>query len=559
MLKTLFIENAAVIKQLELNPGTGFTVLSGETGSGKSVIIDCLSFVCGKKAERDLVRTGEERACVTAVFDSLTDAETEALASLGIEADEGEVIIERSLTADGKSSGRINARPVAKQLLVDAGKILLSLHSQDDTATLENMKSRTDLLDNCAKNDALLEAYRKVYSSWRDTQRELTQLRKNEAEKEQLRDILTFQIKEIKAASLHKGEDEQLLDEKRRIEGSEKLRKCTGTALKALVHNEKGITASYLADRASEALEKLVPMYPEYASLVERLKECRYELDDIAAETESLSENYDFSGDSDARLDEIGSRLETINKLKRKYGPDIESVIDFYEKSKAKLDEIENSDQLIKDKEKLIAKLDKELSEAALALSDSRRSAGEKIRSDVRDILEYLDMPKVKFEVSVTLAEKPTDNGFDSIDFMLAANPGEPLLPLEKCASGGELSRVMLALRCAVSAAGGGGTLVFDEIDTGISGKTSRKLGHKLLEVSKNSQVICVTHSAQVASLADTHMKISKYEENGRTLSQIVKLDRDGRIAEVSRILGGISVSEAQRQAAIDMIDNITE
>jgi len=558
MLQSLYIENAAVIKMLELTPDRGFTVLTGETGSGKSVIIDCLSFILGGKAVRDLVRSGEEKAVVSAVFGSFTDKDIAALNELGVEADEGEILVERTLSADGKSTCKINCRPVTKQQLCDVGKILVSLHSQDDTSKLESPKARLDIIDSAAGDKTELDSYKAEYSLYTEIKKKLSSLEKNEAEKEQLRDILTFQVKEISSAKLKADEDEKLEEEKKRIEGSEKLRKCTGAALKALSYNDKGITAPYLCDRAADALDKLRGLYPEYEALTERLKSAKYELDDIASEIETLANNNDVDF-SVERIDAINSRLETINKLKRKYGPEISDVIAFGENAKSRLDEIENSDELKATLQKQLKAQTAVLKEKADKLTSIRTSAGKNIENSIKDILEYLDMPKVRFEVSVNALSEPASDGCDSIDFMLAANPGEPMLPLEKCASGGELSRVMLALRCAVSASDGTGTLVFDEIDTGISGKTSRKVGLKLLEVAKNSQVICVTHSAQIASLGESHLKISKKEVAGRTESSITALSKDDRIEEIARILGGINVTTAQRQAAVDMIENKTE
>ena len=558
MLRTLFIGNAAVIRRLELSASGGFTVITGETGSGKSVIIDCLAFLLGGKSKRDMVRSGESKATVSAVFCDFSLETLAALAELGAEPEDGELLLERTLGNDGKSVCRANGRPISRQQLCDIGKLLVSLHSQDDTATLETEKARTEILDSAAGHFPLLSAYKEAYAAYTETRRQLTALQKDEADKEQLRDILTFQIKEISSAKPKSGEEEALLDEKRRIEGSEKLRKCTQTVSKALVSNDKGITAPYLCDRAADAIDKLCAFFPEYASLSERLRACRYELDDIASEAERLANEFgaDYSVE---RLDAVNDRLELLNRLKRKYGGDTDTVLAFLENAKARLDAIENADARKETLEKELRARTKRLTEAAKALHESREAIGKATEEKILSILQYLDMPKVRFSIRVSETAEPGPDGCDRVDFLLAANPGEPMLPLEKCASGGELSRVMLAVRCAVHDTETGNTLVFDEIDTGISGKTSRKVGLKLLEVASGSQVICVTHSAQIASLADTHVKIRKEEKNGRTESSLQTLDRDGRIEEIARILGGIHVTAAQTQAAVDMIDNRKE
>lgn len=557
MLQLIHIENLAVIKSLDLEPCGGLTVLTGETGAGKSVIIDSINFLLGKRVPRDLMRTGEDRASVSALFSGISAERTRKLSELGVECPEGELLIERTRFADGRTVCRINGRAATRQQLVAAGELLVSLHGQNDTRSLEVAEERTALVDSAAGSAGLLEAYRTLFSAWSERRAELAECRRSEAEKERLRDMLEFQIKDISSARLKDGEEEALLAEKKRLESGEKIRKQTDIALRALHANEKGITASFLAARASDALARITGVLPELEPLRGRLDSCRYELDDIASELiritaadSGLSEE-----ETDRRLDAIGSRLEQIGRLKRKYGSSVADIMKFLSDAKGRLEEIESADERAAALEKEIASVRTEMDAAAAKLTAARLAAARETSLKVKEILEYLDMPKVSFEISVKPSGSPGRDGYDDVDLMLSANPGDPAKPLAECASGGELSRVMLALKCAIADSDGIPTLIFDEIDTGISGKTSRKIGLKLLEASGSAQILCVTHSAQIASLADLHVRITKREVGGRAETSAEPLSPEERIEETARILGGITVTDAQRRAAEDMIN----
>lgn len=544
----------AVIRRIDLEPCAGFSVLTGETGAGKSIIIDSINFLLCRIISRDLIRTGEKRAMVSAVFTGLDTRTVNILNDLGIEISSGEICLERTVSADGRSVCRIDGRVVSQQVLRAAGHSLVSIHGQNETQRLADPMTRVTIIDSLADNDDLLREYAGIYDEWNDIRNRIDELKRSEQEKLRLRDVLEFQIKEIQSCKLKAGEEEQLTEEQNRLLSLERIKKQTDIALKALYQNEKGITASYLADRAADALAKLADVIPEYSGLSARLRACKYELDDIASEVSARYDEDTGGEDPSRRLDRIGSRLATIKKLKKKYAPTVEEIIAFCEISEKQLSEIDNSDEILAELSSKEEKLFSELKKRADAVSSSRRVASDRVEREISETLKYLDMPKVRFAITVTPCDKFTRCGRDAVDFVIAANPGEPMLPIEKVASGGELSRVMLAVKCAVSGAEGVPTIIFDEVDTGISGKTSRKVGIKLTEAAKSAQVICVTHSAQIASLADMHLFISKIENDGRNETTITELDEPGRIEEIARIIGGINVTEAQREAAADMI-----
>jgi DNA repair protein RecN (Recombination protein N) len=560
MLRSLHIENMAVIRDLELEPCAGLTVLTGETGAGKSVIVDAINFLLGRPVPRDIIRSGEDRASVSGVF-SVDGQAAERLTELGVALADGEIMLERVQNSDGRTVCRVNGRTVTRQLLRDCGEALVSVHGQKDTGALDSSGSGTAMLDAAAGDSAELAAYVSAYKAWSSVRSKLAGLRRSDAENERLRDMLQFQIGEIAAAGLRPGEEERLQTERRRLRNLEKINRQTGIALRAVYKNDKGITAPFLADRAADALEKIAGDLPEFAPVCEKLRECRYQLEEAASELNALAEACgSMSPEQAAReLDRTEDRLETISRLKRKYGADEAAVLAFREEAERRLSEIEGAGELLTSLTEEESRLRAAVDAAASELSSVRRAAAGRLRSDVLAALEYLDMPKVRFDVTVEPLSEPGPDGADCVGFMLSANPGEPMLPLSGCASGGELSRVMLALKCSIAGSYGIPTLVFDEIDTGISGKTSRKIGRKLHEAASASQIICVTHSAQIASLADTHILISKTQRGDRTETAASVLDGEGRIAENARILGGINVTEAQRRAAEDLLRKTEE
>lgn len=555
MLKSLHIENMAVIRELEFDFSRGLTVLTGETGAGKSVITDSINFIVCNKVNRDLIRSGEKRALVSAVFADLSDKAVESLNDLGFEVIDREITLERVLTSEGRTTCRVDGRGVSQQIMRKVGGYLISIHGQHDTLRLSDENERIELIDTFAKTDNALEEYREEYNKWRLIKSNISELKRSSSELSRMKDMLEFQIKEISSAKLKSGEEEILVAERTRLQSAERIKKHTDTAARTLCANEKGITASSLAMHAAEAISKVADVVPELAELASRLRSCTYELDDIAAELQAIVSASDLDTDPGKRLDEIESRLALITKLKRKYGSTVDEIIEFGKNAEDQLEKLDTSDLRLGELLSSESAIRGELAQKANILTEARYKASIEIEKEVCESLRFLDMPKVRFTVSLTESSEFNENGKDDIDFLIAANSGEPMLPLDKSASGGELSRVMLAIKCAVAGADSTDTLIFDEVDSGISGKTSRKVGIKLKQAARSAQVLSVTHSAQIASLAHVHLLVSKNEVEGRAETTLCELDENGRIDETARILGGINVSEAQRLAAIDMIN----
>lgn len=555
MLRSLHIENIAVVKSADIEFGSGMTVLTGETGAGKSVIIDSINMLTGAKVSREVIRSGEDHALSEAVFDGVPEDLKVFLSELGIECEDGEVIITHKLTADGRSSIRVNGRTVTKAALKDISKQLISIHGQHDSQALFNKSSYTDMTDSYGDCWSLRDEYREIYRELDLYRKKLSELNSDEEEKARRKDILEYQIKDIDSKKLKDGEEETLEAEKLRLANIEKINKHLNFAHRALCGGERGGDVAYLLSRTSDALKKIIDVVPDASDISEKLMDMSYEVSDLADRIKALSS--DDGEDSEAKLDKIESRLEVISALKRRYGRDIKAILEFRDKADRELDDIELSDERAEQYKKTIAELESRAKIAAKILSEHRKVAAREASVKIMDVLSYLDMPKVKFEITVTETEELTPTGQDKIEFLTATNPGEPMMPMSDIASGGEMARIMLAIKSVLNEKDGVGCAVYDEIDTGISGKTSRKIGVKLKEIAVHSQILCVTHSAQIATLADNHYLISKKEVDGRAHTSIRLLDRDERIEEAARILGGINITESQRQAARDMIDDV--
>lgn len=550
MLQSLHIENIAVIKCLDIDFESGFSVLSGETGAGKSIIIDSINMLSGNRISRELVRTGEDRALVSAVFADVGDEVKAILEEYGFELEDS-VMLQRTLSKDGKSVVKLNGRTVTQALQREICRLLINIHGQNDNQRLMHKSAQLEILDAFTENGDLLAEYSDIYKQLTDAKSRLDELNSNEAEKMRMRDIFAFQLEEINSVKLKNGEEEVLEAERNRLGSIEKIEEKVNLVYRALYASEKG-SAVYLLERSAAALDKIADVLPEVKELSQRLNDYRYEIEDIALTVR------DFASDAEnptEQLNKIESRLDAITKLKRKYGNSIEEILEFRDKTAKHLDEIDNSDEIKEDISNEIKRLGKIAVGLAERIHQRRTEAAKKITEGVMENLEFLDMPKVRFEVSVRSQTKLRNDGTDDVDFLIATNAGEPLMPLEKIASGGELSRIMLSLKCVLSDKDGVGTVIYDEVDAGISGKTSRKVGIKLKEISKVMQIISVTHSAQIASLADSHYLISKHDVDGRTESRVDLLDSDGRVSEIARILGGINVTESQIAAAREMIE----
>ena len=551
MIESLHIENIAVVKRLDVEFGSGLTVLSGETGAGKSIMMDSLSLLGGGRADKELIRTGESRAEVLALFSNLRPTVLAKLSELGLDTEDGSLMLSRTVTQSA-STARVNGRPVTVGMLRELAGMLFNIHGQNDNQQLLDAKNHVKLLDSYSATESLLTEYGAHYRRMLHLQSELDSVKKDAMEQARLCEMLKFQIADIDAVKPKAGEEESLELLAAKLRDAEKIQKCCALVEKALHGGEKGVGAVYLTERSAQALNSVSDALPGAAELAARLNDLRYELEDIA---ESASALADFGeGDPASRLDRIEERLHAIGKLKRKYGSTVEEVLEFRKTAAERLDHLEHADERCEDLAEEIKAVQAEAKRVAKALSDARRQGARELTAKVTEALAFLDMPKVRFEVCVTPVSSFSATGCDEVEFLISTNPGEPLLPMAKIASGGELARIMLSLKNVLNECDGIDTVIFDEIDTGISGKTSRKVGIKLKEIGRAAQVICVTHSAQIASLADNHLLIAKTERNGRAESTLTRLEEEERVEEIARILGGIEVTELQRDAAREMI-----
>ena len=510
MLASLHIENIAVIKKLDADFSGGFTVLTGETGAGKSILIDSIAFLLGAKAQRELIRTGEERALVSGFFTDISEDTKNYLAEHDISLeDDGSLTIQKSMTTEGKITVKINGRTVSSAVGRNCGMTLINIHGQHENQVLQNASQHIKYLDRYAENDNLLKAYSQEYTIFSQTAANIRRLTENEREKERKRELLSYQINDIESAALEPNEEEQLLQRKKLLNNAKLLQKYIVTAYRSLYKNPKSTTASQLIETAQDAVDKLTDFLPDTAALSEKLAQLQEETESIAkaiaAYLPSGSEN------PEQELEEINERLDIIKKMKRKYGATVEEVLAFLNKAKAELEEIENADSTLATLEKLLVEKKEILDKLATKLHENRIEKGKKLSQMICEVLAYLDMSKVSFSVQVD--RKNTDSGYspdgyDKVEFYIATNPGEPMKPLTKIASGGELSRIMLAIKCVLANAESVSSIIFDEVDTGVSGKTSQKIGFKLHDLACCTQVICITHAAQIAACADRHFLI---------------------------------------------------
>ena len=552
MLVSLHIENIAVIRCADIDFSQGFCVLTGETGAGKSLLVDSINLLTGGRVSRELIRTGEDKAMISAVFTVDTSELAAALETRGVDvAQDDEIMLQRVITRDGKAQARINGRAVTQALLREVGETLINIHGQSDNQKLMQPESHRGLLDAYAQDADELEAYTSLYARWKSVRDEMGRLKRDMSERIRTREMLEYQIADIDAAKLKAGEEEKLEERKKRLQHQEKIQRQVRVSLRALQDGEKA-TVSLLLDRVESALSQITDMIPDCEPLVERVSAMKYEAEDIAERLRELSD--EDMQDPTAELDRIESRLDTISRLGRKYGDSVEEILAFREQAAARLYEIDMSDELISELSAKEKALSDALTERAGELTEIRASAALGLSQAVQEALAFLDMPKVKFAVTMTPTNTFTPEGMDSIEFMISTNPGEPLLPMVKIASGGELSRIMLAVRSVLNKRYGVPTSIYDEIDTGISGRTARKVGIKLAQISRETQVVCVTHSAQIASLADTHYVIEKCQRGDRAETRVRLLTEDERVDEVARILGGLDVTDSQRTAALDLI-----
>ena len=560
MLSELHIENVAVVKNVTLTAEKGFSVLTGETGAGKSIIIDSINLLLGARSAKELIRSGESKALVSACFTELGERTLAALEAADVSPDaDGTLYIQRIVQTDGKATAKINGRTVPVSMLKEIGSALITIHGQHDSQALLSADNHMAFLDRYARNGDLIRAYSEQYEKLATIRKTLSEKTKAAERADERIDTLKYQISEIDSAKIKKNELETLSEKKQRIKSSEKIYKYARLISDTLSDTGSADGAASLTSRAIEALRKLTDVLPDAEMLAARLESAKYDMIEAAEQADAL---LDMCGDSpEEELERIENRLDTVERIFRKYGPTEEDVFRYRDKASEELASISDIGSEINRLKKALNDQAKETFAAAEKLTESRVRAAEELSKSITEELRYLDLEKVVFSVSVEklISEKGltrfTPDGCDAAEFMISANPGEPLKPLAKIASGGELSRVMLAIRSVLAECDGVDTLIFDEIDTGVSGKTSQKIGIKLKRVSEGGQVLCITHSAQIAAAADTHFKISKAEKDGRTETSLTALDREGRINELSRIMGGIEITDTVKKTAEEMIN----
>lgn len=561
MLTSLHIENIAVIKSADIDFSDGFTVLTGETGAGKSIIIDSIGLILGAKQSRELIRSGEENAEVSAIFE-LDEPSAARLSELGLSPDEdGILMITRTINSSGRSSIRVNGRTIPLSLLRSASACLIGIHGQHDNIALLDPERHIYILDEYAGLKNELSAYEKSYDRFCELTRRIAELSKNEREKAQRIEFLKFQIDEITAAKLRPDEEELLTKKRAKLQNSEKISKLSLLCYNALYQNDKGTAALDKIRRSMKALDALSTVIPEAEELSARLEAVTYEIEDVALTAEAFA---DRSNDDPTKLlDKLESRLDEISRLERKFGDTIPDVLAYLEKAQSELETIETAEERLADciaeREALLPLL----SAQAAELSERRSDAAHSLEKRIIEELAYLDMKGISFSAGVECRAETAEGsefsrrGVDDVEFLISTNKGEPLKPLAKIASGGELSRIMLAIKSVLADRDRLGTLIFDEVDTGVSGKTSQKIGIKLRDLAKNggTQVFCVTHSAQIAALADNHYLIAKHEVEGRISTEVSPLDTNGRVNELARIMGGINITERMLETAREMLE----
>ncbi len=555
MLKELHIKNVAVIDEVHIEFSEGFNVLTGETGAGKSILIDSINMALGGRTSRDIIRHGCDFASVDICFETDSPAVLATLSELGIDAEDGIIAISRRLNTDGKTTCRINGMLMPANMVREAASALIDIHGQNDNQSLLNAKHHLGLLDEYGNNSGLLEEYKSVYREYRGIETEIEKLSQNEDEKARRLELLKFQAGEIRDAKLKQNEDEELQQARDRLYNMENIVSGAGAAYGALYGGEEG-TACDLLRKASRALSDISRFDPKLSESFERLSGVIAETEDIASDISELLSKTDFSM---AELDRLEERLDLIASLKRKYGNTIEEINQFATDAEDEAGKIEKSDERLEELNALKAATFEKLSVLADELSEKRRQAAQKLEAHIADELTSLDMPKVRFSILITEKFENGsihygDNGQDNAEFMISTNPGEDLKPMSKIASGGELSRIMLAIKSVFSATDSIDTMIFDEIDTGVSGRAAQRIAEKICALSRSKQILAITHLAQIASMADCHYLIEKNQQGDRTSTSVVLLDKESRVEELARIIGGVTVTDLTRQSAREML-----
>lgn len=549
MLTSLKIENVAIIESAAIEFGCGLNVLTGETGAGKSIVIDSINAILGERTSRDIIRTGAQSAKVYAVFEDVNERVRNFLDENGIDCEDGVLIINRTLSREGKNVCRINGAPVTVSMLREIGGELIDIHGQHDNQSLLSPEKHCGFVDSFAGNADLIADYREKYGRLCEIRSKLKKLTTDESSKSQRIDFLTYQIDELEKAEITIGERDELKARKSLINNSQKVIESLNIAYEALKADGAGI--DMITDAESEIANASAYM-ETLGEASEKITDIRYELEDIAETVRDAMTEVDFDP---SELEDIDERLDLLYRLSKKYGDTEEEMLEYLEKARAELDNIAFSEERVKELQKQEKEDLAETETAACKLTESRKTAGEKLSNAICSELEFLDMPNVRFVVKCSDIGL-TENGKDEIEFLISANAGEEPKPLAKIASGGELSRIMLAIKNVLAETDGVDTMIFDEIDTGVSGRAAQKIAMKLRSASKGRQVICVTHLAQIAAQGDVHLYISKSVSDGKTYTNIKSLIEEERVAEIARIMGGMEITKLQFESAREMLAN---
>ena len=552
MLSLLHIENIALIQSADIRFEPGFNVLTGETGAGKSIVIDSIGAVLGERTSRELIRTGAKSALVTAVFTQVPPLPW--LEENGFPTGEEELLLQRELQGDGRNVCRIDGKLVTVAQLRELGRQLLNIHGQHDGQQLLDPASHLGYLDQFGGCQPLLEDYQEAYRKWHDIRREMDKLQMDEAERSRRVDTLNYQIQELERAQLKAGEDEELSARRTLLRSAGRLMEAVQSAEFALSGDEDRDGACSLIAQAEGEVQGVSSISPELSELSEKLTALRCAADDAADTLRDLSRSFDFSP---GELDQVEERLDLLYRLRKKYGPTVEDMLAYLDRCRKELDQIQYADDTLARLEKDLKKAQKEAARRGEVLSQARREAAGALQARVQEELRQLDMPKVRFrtEFSPKAGEYAMDEtGMDEVQFLMSANVGEDLKPIQKIASGGELARIMLALKNVLAEQESIGTLVFDEVDTGVSGRAAQKVAEKMAQVARGKQVLCVTHLPQIAAMADTHFSVQKGEREGRTYTRLERLDRSQRREELARLIGGASITPSLLESAEELL-----
>lgn len=550
MLTNLYIENIAVIEKSNIDFTEGLNVLTGETGAGKSIVIDAINAVLGKRSSRGMIRSGADAAFVSATFEELSELALKKLGTMGYEAEDGTLILSRSLSASGKNTCRINSRPATVAALGEIGEYLINIHGQNDNLELMNPALHIVYIDALADIGERLSAYRKLYRELRSVEEELNSAETDEAERLRRIDLLTFQITELEDADITVGEYDSLTEERNALQNREKIAKELMRARIALDGDDEVDGALRMLDDASTSVMNASRYLSSLEGASDRLSSALYELQDISRELESAMDDIDADP---GRLEEIEERLDLLYRLRHKYGDTEEEMLAYLDNAQKELksltDYAYNREQLERRREDLY----NSAYNSAKEISEIRKKVCEDFRSSVEREMAFLQMPNVRLAIQHAEVEL-NSRGIDKLEFLISTNPGEEPKPVSKIASGGELSRMMLAIKTVLSRADFVQTLIFDEIDTGISGSAADRVGKKLSQLSCDRQVLCVTHQAQIAAFADNHLFISKEVHDDRTFTHVSPLDDDGRVEELARIVGGEQITDSARNHAKELL-----